>query len=486
VGNAAVRDIILYELNEVPWEIVDHYVAAKPGSNLAGLLPRARCQTTVNEDQHHHLDPWRTWSTFHKALYADDHNSLDLGQDPATFQGKTIWDAAEEAGLSIGVFGALQSWPAREPQHGAFFIPDTFSRDPEVYPRSLRRFQEFNLFMTRQQGFSSNAPLNLPKMALAGGDMVLRGFTPASMRRTMAQLVRERRDERYKAARPIIQALPSFDLYWRLHRRTRPNLSIYFTNHVAGMLHRYWGDAIPGYAEEFDYTPDDVFSGLIEEAMDVFDAHLGRIVGWLRRNPGSVLMVGSSMGQAGARSYEVGETYVLSDFDRFRHALDLPPFEPGLAMFPRYTFKFENAEVAERAARTIASVTDDGEPMFSDVRADGATVSCGIRLLGAGDRPLGEVSYEADGSATRSGIGALGIDLERRLGGGNTAYHTPEGILITYGQDISPDRSRADISVLEVAPAILEMLGLEGSLVGKDALRSAPPAPIAAVPSRDG
>ena len=78
------RRVLLYELNEVPWEVVDLYVAARPRSNLAKLLPRAMLRTTTNTDPVD-LMPWRTWPTFHTSLYTPDHNSYDQGQDPATF-----------------------------------------------------------------------------------------------------------------------------------------------------------------------------------------------------------------------------------------------------------------------------------------------------------------------------------------------------------------------------------------------------------------
>jgi hypothetical protein len=467
------REVILYELNEVPWEIVDHYARVRTSSRLAALLPRARCQTTVNEDPNH-LQPWRTWPTLHTGLYSDDHNSFELGQDPATFRGRTIWDVAEAEGLPIGVFGALQSWPAHPPRHGGFYVPDTFSRTAEAYPASMRRFQAFNLAMTREQGFSSDAPLNAGQMAAAGADLVLRGLTPASVARIVRQLARERRDPRHKAARSIVQALPSFDLYWRLHRRARPRLSIYFTNHVAGMLHRYWGDAVPGYAEEYGYVRDEVFSGFVGEAMDVFDRHLARIARWVDSHPESLLVVASGMGQAGIPYEDVGETYVLEAPPRLGAALGLGEFEPGAAMHPRYAFRFAGPEAAAAAARSIGAVTAGGERLFEDVRVDGSTVSFGVRIVSGGAEPARDAAYRtADGDASGT-IEDLGVGTAPRLGGGNTAHHTPEGILITYGRGIAPDAGRERMSVLDVAPRILETLGLDPALLGAH-----DPAPVA-------
>ena len=45
------RDVILYELNEVPWDVVDIYVNNRPTSHIAALLREGQSLTTVHEDR---------------------------------------------------------------------------------------------------------------------------------------------------------------------------------------------------------------------------------------------------------------------------------------------------------------------------------------------------------------------------------------------------------------------------------------------------
>jgi len=455
------RRVILYEVNEVPWAIVDLYLACRSGSALEALLARGRSQTTHNGDPTH-LQPWRTWPTFHTGLYSDEHNSFELGQDPSTFRGETIWDVAEARGLRIGVFQPLQSWPARCPRYGGFYVPDTFSRDAETHPPALRRFQEFNLAMTRDNGFSSDAPLDVRNLALAGADMLRRGLTPWSAYMTMRHLARERKDERYKAARSMVQPLPAFDLYWRLHKRTRPHLSVFFTNHVAGMMHRFWGDTVPGYAERFGYSPDDVFRQFVLDAMDVFDHQIARLMRFVDRDPESVLMVASSMGQNAIPRHEAAEHYVVEHADRLVGTLGIGPAEPGLAMYPRTSLEFPDDNAATRGAQVVRSATLAMQPLFADVRVDGHTVSFMVRMRAEGDD--GSVTFAreeaSEGASEEADLAALGLVVAPRLGGANTAHHTPEGILITYGDGVSADTSRAQIDAREAKPMILDLLGI--------------------------
>lgn len=455
------RSVVLYELNEVPWDIVDLYVAERPGSNLASLLGRAASLTTVNEDTVP-FQPWRTWPTFHRSMYTGDHGSLDLGQDPATFRGVDMWTVADDAGLRVGLFGPMQSWPARRFRNGGFHVPDTFARTPETFPPGLSRFQAFNLAMTRENGFSPEAPLPRRDTVLAGADLLVRGLTPWSAATIVAHLAKERADRRYKGRRSVVQVLPTFDLYWRLHRRTRPHLSVFFTNHVAGMMHRYWGDAVPGYAEQEPYRPDDVYRGFVVTAMDLFDHQLGRILRWMERHPGTVLVVASSMGQ-GPIPYQgdMEETYVVRDAGRLAAGLGLDGAEVGLAMYPRVSLMLPDEAAAAAAVEPIRSVASGAGPMFSDVRVRGTTVSFEVDYRFSSSGLPDDLRWTPAGGEPRSGvIGDLGIVADRRLGGANTAYHVPEGIFLAAGAGIDHDPSREKVSVLDAAPSILDLLGV--------------------------
>lgn len=457
------RSVILYELNEVPWRVVDLYTAERPGSNLSALVASGLSLTTENHDPVP-LQPWRTWPTFHTSMYTEDHNSFDLGQDPSTFRGTPLWDAVEAAGLPVGLFGPLQSWPSRVFAHGGFFVPDTFSRTPETFPDDLRRFQQFNITMTRDNTFSSDADPGGLEMVSTGLDLLRRGLTLSSVLTLGSQLVKERRDRRYRGRRSIMQVLPSFDLYWRLHLRTQPRLSIFFTNHVAGMMHRYWGDWFAEYAESENYTPDPVFRRFVRTAMDVSDRQLGRIKKYVDANPGTVLVVAASMGQGPIPYRHLGQTFVLDAPDRLMKELALGTVDVGLAMYPRISLAFGSEDEARASIAPLRSV--EGEacgPVFRKLNVNGRTVSFEINFdeIGAGAEE--QVSFVPARGAHRTATPeALGLALRARTGGGNTAYHIPEGMLLAYGEGMPASGDRAPVDILDVTPSLLaNVLGIE-------------------------
>ena len=473
-GSAEPRSVILYELNEVPWRVVDLYTAERPSSNLASLIASGLSMTTENRDPVP-LQPWRTWPTFHTSLYTDDHNSFDLGQDPSTFRGTPIWDVVEAGGHPVGLFGPLQSWPSRPLGHGGFYVPDTFSRTPETFPQELSRFQRFNITMTRENTFSSDGSPDGAKMLTTGIDLLRRGLTPSSVLTLGSQLVKERRDHRYRARRSMMQALPTFDLYWRLHQRTRPRLSIYFTNHVAGMMHRYWGDWVPDYAQSENYVPDPVFRNFVSTAMELSDRQLGRIRRYVDDTPGTVLLVAGSMGQGPVPYRHIDRTFVLDSPDLLLRELGLGRPDVGLAMYPRISLAFDTVDNARGSIAPLRSV-EGGTcgAVFRDFTVNGRTASFEINFDDVGSGSEEVLTFTPTDGPPRAAVpAALGIAVRSRTGGGNTAYHIPEGILLAYGEGIEPDGTRTAVDILDVAPSLLaNVMGLEPAVTmqGSDRL----------------
>jgi hypothetical protein len=455
-----VNQVLLYELNEVPWDVWDRYIALRPESNAARLFERSLQRTTIDTDPVM-LMPWRTWPTFHRSLLTPDHGALDQGQDPETFRGTPIWDVVEAAGRPVGLFGVLQSWPPREFRHGGFYVPDSFARTVETFPHSLERFQAFNVAMTKENIFSSEEPVKPGSMAATALDAVRQGLTPWSGAQLAKHVMRERKDRRYLASRPSVQVLLCFDLFWRLHKRTEPALSIFFSNHVASMMHRFWGDWMPGY-DSNGYKPDPVYGTFILTAMDYVDHQLGLMRAWVDSHPGTTLIVASSIGMGPIEFHRTPANYVVEDAQKLLRTLGIKPAEEGTAMFPVLTLLFPTPQDAESAAPVLESVSTEIGPMFVDFRTHERTLSFYGSTNEDNENLPEQLSWtDAAGNPHTGHMSELGIVIRHRQGGGNTAQHTPEGPFIAYGAGMEADRSRTKLDILDAAPSILDLLGLK-------------------------
>ena len=145
------RRIVLFELNEVPWRIVDEFIADHPHSALARILPISRSYTSVAADRGH-LSPWTTWPTLHRGVNDEQHMIASFGQDLSEVDREypPIWQLLHDAGVSVGMCGSLHSYPAPADIEGYnFYLPDTFASEPTAFPGRAGRLPGIQPAMVR-------------------------------------------------------------------------------------------------------------------------------------------------------------------------------------------------------------------------------------------------------------------------------------------------------------------------------------------------
>ena len=63
---------ILFELNEVPWKVMDWFCEQNPRSAFAQVRAEGRGYETIAEDSGE-LHPWVTWPSLHRGVNNDRH-----------------------------------------------------------------------------------------------------------------------------------------------------------------------------------------------------------------------------------------------------------------------------------------------------------------------------------------------------------------------------------------------------------------------------
>ena len=71
------KQIVFFELNEVPYVIFKRY--ASKNKSFANLLAKFSQYKTFSHDEVH-LSPWITWPTVHKGVTFKKHKIENLGQ----------------------------------------------------------------------------------------------------------------------------------------------------------------------------------------------------------------------------------------------------------------------------------------------------------------------------------------------------------------------------------------------------------------------
>jgi hypothetical protein len=457
--------VIMYELNEVPWAIVDWYTAKRPSSNIADIVAASRNYTTVTTDKGE-LHPWVTWPTLHRGVDNTVHKIEFLNQDLSSASGyPPLWETAVKAGKNVGVFGSLQSYPVPRDQHYAFYVPDTFAPTADAHPARYKPLQELNLRQTASDGGVVSAVKIDGSVAKIFLRLFKAGLSLKTVLRLANQLVLERRDPAYKTRRAVLQAPVAFDVFLHAYKRSRPDLCTFFTNHVAGMMHRYWKHALS--SDHLEQRRDPVRASNIAFAMDVADQQIG-ILRRLADDAGASLLILSSMGQAPINR-RGGDQLRIADMARFVQAIGFEgAFTSQLAMHPDFNFSFETPADADRFAATIARLRfSDGRPFTYKSYVCGSTVNIGVAQPG----PMVEQDwlFIDEGGHRLPFVEAGLLRFARDVG---TAYHVPEGIMIWYNNGVRADQSRAVIESSKVRGMILNAIGVKepavsGSVAGE-------------------
>lgn len=454
------RKLILFELNEVPFRILDEYRRWRPESHLASIFPVCRRHVTLTQDEGG-LSPWITWPSLHRGVSNRQHGISDFGQDlrQANADFPPVWEILRSHGIKTGVCGSLHSYRPADFSGYEFFLPDAFSKGPECFPPALEAFQRINLKMS--QASARNVSTRIPvadalRLALLARQLGVRAATFGDI---ALQLVKERITPARRVRRRTYQSVLTFDIFMDQLGKTRPAFATVFSNHVASAMHRYWPAAFPGDYSKMGFDRDwiDTYSGEIRFAMDKADAFLGRLLAFVDRKPEYMIWIASSMGQAAAEAVEVKTSLYITEPRRFMDAMGVHrnDWTPVPAMLPQFNVKV-SGESVPLMRKCLAEIEVNGEKV-PFVEGDDGFFS--VRF---GHQNLDPATLVVRRGGTPVNLHELGLgNVAIQDASGASAYHIPEGCFVCYDPlDRTPKETAAPISALDLAPMILRNFGL--------------------------
>jgi hypothetical protein len=342
----------------------------------------------------------------------------------------------------------MQSWPPLNPGEGGFYIPDTFAHDERCYPEYLNPVQAFNLAQVRMNGrvVSSRLPGTGEIIRLASS-LAKSGVTLGTCARIAAQLLGERVNRSLVARRPVFQTILFWDVF-RKHFKARrpPAFSAFFTNHIAGVMHRYWDHVFP---EDFPDRNDQTGESrepLMQFALRVLDDMLAEVVRWTAENPELVIALASSMGQnAVHRGHHEGVELVVEDLALLmsRTGLARDEYAPLLAMVPQVAVEIRDDAKRAQARRILEEASCGGGRRFVGVQEIGSGLSITVHTPKL-EQMAGE-SFVIGGKAVTWKEGGL---RKQEIEPG-TGYHIPEGSLAVScgkmrGEFLNQSRSKVN------------------------------------------
>ncbi len=457
------RKVILLELNEVPWRIVDDHVDAHRQSALAGLLPVSHSFCAVAADRGH-LSPWTTWPSLHRGVNDEHHMIGDLGQDHSAADEKypPIWQVLHASGVSVGVFGSLHTYPVPPDMDSySFYVPDAFASDPAAFPPELSTFQSLNLKMARESARNVDTGVPVKDALTVLKKTPALGIRPQTYAALSRQLIAERRRPWRSTRRRTFQAVLAFDLFMKQLGQRQPAFASFFTNHVASAMHRYWAATYPEDYDTVELGADwiEKYREEIPWAMAQADKMIQRLVEFVDSHPDYTLWIAASMGQGPTVAQPLETALYLTEVPTFMSAMGLPAdhgWETRPAMLPQ-----TNVEIAapyrDTFEQNLKKLRIRGAPLAYR-SADNGFYSLQLGHLNLHNRPKA-VRFKGKVCAPQS-LGLEPVEIEDRSN--TTAYHVPEGLLTIYdpADRSHKPRDRSEVSALSITPAILENFGV--------------------------
>ena len=454
-GATKGKKVLLVELNEVTWNLIDPMIDKGELPTFARLKKEGAWAAPLSVDLPPMLEPWITWTTVYTGRPQPEHKVEFLQQPPETIRAKRIWEICDEAGLSVGVYGSICSWPPREVN--GFHVPDTFAQDTSTHPASLQSIQKLNLTYTRSIRLPSDQDGLLFKARL-GAQLINLGLSAGTISKIVRQLARERRQPKTRWQRVALQPFVNFDFFSRLYRRHRPDFASFHTNHVAHYMHTYWKAMQPEiFPQSTSAEERQNYGGAITHGYRMADQLLKRMMSLLDEN--TIMVVASSMGQKPyvtplKKGKRIGQ---LRSLDRLIAILDMKGRVRTLTtMSDQFNLYPDSPETKQLLFDRLRSAYIDSpeRPMFYvSAVGDGITVT---------HRHYDETTDESIcvfPHSTTNGRYRFD-DLIYGTGMVKSGCHDPKGILMVYGQDIPSGVLIPECTNLDIAPTLLTFLRL--------------------------
>ena len=457
-----MKPLILFEVLELPWFLLQMYAKDHPESHLASLLGHSLTASVITESTKN-LRSWVASTTMHRGVSQHTHGLKFINQKEPLIH-PPIWVALARQGRRIGVFGASYShaWKEAVPEQTAFYVPEKFAPDNWAMPARAVAYQRLLRLMSRlsDQGrgkvsarlLSSVAIIHFLSIRILGlrfGDIRF-----IALRWRLSFLW---------SSKNLIGARLAFNEFLALYELEKPDFSLFVTGAVATALH----SGINLYLNARKHGKSQAASK-VSFALDELNDQVGMLLAVAAQRKATLVLT-SGYGQAniGDRTHNNDKTHsnsitrfwVLLKPDKLNAWLGLDKSAKVLpSMMPCATLWFESDVDRDKAIERLNQLRRIGDdaPLFY-IEKDACCISLKTMPDEASIRSAMVSCREPDGTQLSVPINQLGlVERKRRK---LTGEHSPGGVLLVYRPEFTGAARLADIPAAAIAPTLINAMG---------------------------
>lgn len=436
------QHVIVLEFNELCPNLMQTFVGRGLLPNFKKLYDSSVVMTTDANELPPQLEPWVQWVTVHSGLGALEHGIFNLGEGHKLGK-KEIATVLSDHGRSVGVLGSMNT---NYRNLNGFFVPDPWDINGIAEPQSL---QPFHAIVAKQvQDSSTSNGISARDLAAFGLFMGRHGLRASTIAAGVKQLFQERADSGVKWRRSLILEQLQFDLFRNLWFKYKPNFSTFFCNSTAHFQHYYWRNMEP---DLFVLPPgEDDHPSLRTAILQGYQAMDNLVGKFLTDFPSARLVLLTALSQQPWRE-TTKCTFRPRDFARFLHFVGIDPSVVKVkpVMAEEFHILCEASE-RDKLLQSILAATFSGKSvMKARLEDDGVFCGCAVTDASACE---GTVEHPRGGKMQFT-------DLFHIVHSMRSGRHHPHGLF--WVQSSHPRVVTEEVSLLDVAPTILNLFGIE-------------------------
>jgi hypothetical protein len=457
-GPFVARKIIFAEFNELcPW-LLDAWMGEGKLPNFKRLYDRSTVfETQADVGDSLNLEPWIQWYSLHTGLAFDQHQVFHLTEGAAAGH-DDLWRVIHGGGRKVGCFASMNSRPFDFAD--SFFVADPWSEMGNAAPAKLNIYNRFIGHNVREYS-NPDQRLSLSDYARFLSFMFRHGLAPKTVMKIIRQLASERfGDKRLSYKRVALMDRMQFDVFRHFQRRYAPDFSTFFINSTAHLQHSYWRMFQP---DQFSAKPSAADMATYGDAIlfgyQSMDALLGDFISLADKQGATLMFMTALSQQPFLKAEESGgkHFYRMRDVEGFfkRFALPFASIDP--TMTHQYLAHFDHVEDRAKALEALTAFgLRSGKQLF-DINAresEGLYFSCNLFTQAAADEPI----------SLKDGQSLPFADYFYQIDATKSGCHHPSGALWISGGGHA--RIDAPVSILDIFPTTLEMLGIANQSEG--------------------
>lgn len=242
----STKALLQIELNEFDPAFLRRAATHLKLNNILAVLDFSYHSTTTDDEvEHQGLDPWVQWVNIHTGRPSAEHGIKRLGETQRQRETETqIWERLAKSGRRWAAWGVMNA-PRGDLSGCEAFMPDPWSFEETAHPPRLNDILALPRYMARNYTEKDKAEV------LKNFMRFVRSYASPAHWLTLLKFSQTATGSMAKHGTSIHTLTTLLDYlgaleFARIRRKSEPDYSVIFLNHIAHLQHQFWpkGEAL--------------------------------------------------------------------------------------------------------------------------------------------------------------------------------------------------------------------------------------------------